>query len=225
MADTLFHRLKSAVRADWSAYVDHAFVRGLEDGSLPKPAFRHYLIQDYLFLVQFARAYALAAYKADTVADLRAAAAMVSAILDTEINLHLEYCGEWGLNEKEVSGTPEDLATTAYTRFVLDRGLAGDLLDLHVALAPCVLGYADIGRALAPAAGAGNPYAKWIETYAGEAYQEVAAAADAQLDALFARRAGEARFESLAATFRQATRLEIAFWEMGLEAAGKETER
>ena len=39
--------------------------------------------------------------------------------------------------------------------------------------------------------------------------------AAAQLDRLGATRGAEARFESLAATFAQATRLEIAFWEMG----------
>ena len=53
---------------DWLAYVDHGFVRGLADGSLPEPSFRHYLVQDYLFLIHFARAYALAAYKGETVA-------------------------------------------------------------------------------------------------------------------------------------------------------------
>ncbi len=52
---------------DWLAYVDHEFVRGLADGSLPEPSFRHYLVQDYLFLIHFARAYALAAYKLELV--------------------------------------------------------------------------------------------------------------------------------------------------------------
>src|SRR5690606_16656978 len=79
---SLFDRLKSAAADDWNAYVDHAFVRGLGDGSLPQAAFRNYLVQDYLFLVQFARAHALAAYKSRTLADMRAAREGLAAILD-----------------------------------------------------------------------------------------------------------------------------------------------
>jgi thiaminase/transcriptional activator TenA len=66
-------RLRAANVSDWAAYTQHAFVRGLADGSLPEPAFRHYLVQDYLFLIHFARAYALAGYKAETLADIRMA--------------------------------------------------------------------------------------------------------------------------------------------------------
>ena len=65
--------LLAALRVDcseWMAYIDHEFVRRLADGSLPEAAFRHYLIQDYLFLKHFARAYALAAYKGETLDEI-----------------------------------------------------------------------------------------------------------------------------------------------------------
>ena len=78
----LFGRLRRDAGEDWTRYVDHPFVRALGDGTLPKPAFQHYLKQDYLFLIQFARAYALAGYKSATLAELRAAAASVSARCD-----------------------------------------------------------------------------------------------------------------------------------------------
>ena len=110
-------------------------------------------------------------------------------------------------------------ATIAYTRFVLERGLAGDLLDLQTALAPCIVGYAEIGRELAgdPATRLdGNPYRVWIETYAAADFQQVAADHERQMQTLAARAGGDARFASLRQTFRQATRLETAFWEMGL---------
>ena len=42
----------------------------------------------------------------------------------------------------------EALETMAYTRFVLQRGLAGDLLYLQVALAPCLVGYGESGERL-----------------------------------------------------------------------------
>ena len=54
------------------------------------------------------------------------------------------------ISPDDIETAREHQATVAYTRFVLDCGAAGDLLDLHVALAPCVIGYAEIGRSLAP---------------------------------------------------------------------------
>jgi thiaminase/transcriptional activator TenA len=218
---TLFARLRDAAAPHWDAYSGHRFVRGLADGTLPEAAFRHYLTQDYLFLIQFARAYALAAFKADTVEDMRAASAVLSAIVDVEMDLHVEFCAEWGLSEDAMAGVPEDMATTAYTRYVLDCGMRGDVLDLMAALVPCVVGYAEIGRALDedPATRrAGNPYTRWIAMYASDDYLRVARDAVDQLDRLAERLGGEARFATLSRVFTQATRLEIAFWDMGWAA-------
>jgi len=215
---SLFARLVAACGEDWPAYTGHPFVRGLADGSLAEASFRHYLAQDYLFLIHLARAYALAAYKADTLAEIKTSAAAVAVIVDIEMQLHVGFCARWGLDPAELERTPEAAATMAYTRYVLERGQAGDLLDLHVALAPCVIGYAEIGAALAAAQpeAAANPYCGWIETYAGDDYQRLARDAVATLDRLEAARAGPGRFESLARTFREATRLEARFWDMGL---------
>jgi thiaminase/transcriptional activator TenA len=218
----LFQQLKEACADEWRAYTHHAFVRGLGDGSLPETCFRHYLTQDYLFLVHFARAYGLAAFKAESLEDVRAAAGGLAAIVDREMALHVSYCEEWGLSEAAMAASAEAQETIAYTRYVLERGLAGDLLDLQVALAPCIIGYAEIGRALAGSGSAratGNRYQRWIETYAHPDYQETAAAHARHMDRLMDRRGGAGRLASLITTFRQATRLETAFWEMGLKAA------
>ena len=124
----LFARLKATCPAAWEDYVRHPFVRGLGDGTLPEAAFRYYLGQDYLFLMHFARAYALALYKSDTLEDMRQAAGGVAAILDTEIGLHVGYCAGWGLDEASMAALPEDPGCMAYTRFVLVDD-AGDLLN------------------------------------------------------------------------------------------------
>lgn len=216
----IFDRLKAAAAADWRTYVDHDLVRQMGAGTLPQAAFRTYLVQDYLFLIQFARAYALATYKSRTLADMKAAQAGLAAILD-EMDLHVRLCGRWGLSPQDIETAPEHQATVAYTRFVLDCGAAGDLLDLHVALAPCVIGYAEIGRNLAPNgidALGDHPYREWIAEYAGEAYQGVAGKARRHLDDLAARAMTERRFNELAASFGKASRLEAAFWQMGLDA-------
>ncbi|HAT36143.1 MAG TPA: thiaminase II [Rhodospirillaceae bacterium] len=217
-----FDRLKQACPDAWEGYIRHPFVCGLGSGELPEAAFRHYLCQDYVFLIHFSRAYALAAYKADTLDEIRQAAETVSALAGHEMQLHIGYCKKWGIDEAALAATPEAPANLAYTRFVLERGQAGDLLDLQVALAPCVIGYAEIGKWLASDAAtqqSGNPYGDWIEMYAGTEYQEVAAESISALDRLAAARGGDARFEALADTFRIATELEIGFWQMGLDAA------
>ncbi len=222
MSDNLFDRLKAACHEDWQAYTGHDFVRQLASGSLAEASFRHYLGQDYLFLIHFARAYALAAYKTTDLTEMRSAVASLDGILNTEMALHIEYCQGWGLDEAAMTALPEAKATMAYTRFVLESGMAGDSLDLYAALAPCVIGYGEIGAALRgdpDTVLTGNPYASWIEMYASDDYQEVAQGAIAQLDGLAAQRLTPARFEALARTFRQATRLEADFWQMGLTLA------
>jgi len=218
----LFARLKAAAAEQWECYVQHDFVRMLGEGSLPEPAFRFFLMQDYLYLIQYARAHALAAYKARTLADIRAAKDALAALVDVEIHLHLRMCKRWGLEAADVEATPEHPATVAYTRYMLDVGMSGDLLDLHVALIPCTLGYAEIGRRLAPngvqALDPEHPYREWIGEYGGDAFQQMAAESRVRLDALAQRYSGEQRLDELAHIFATAARLEADFWQMGLDS-------
>lgn len=219
----LFDRLRAARPDDWRAYVAHPFVDGLGDGTLPAAAFQSYLVQDYLFLIQFARAYALAIYKSRTLDEMRTALSGVKAILDTEMDLHVRLCAGWGLGPSELERAPEGRATIAYTRFVLDCGQRGDLLDLYVALAPCVVGYAEIAAALARRPGGvseSNPYRDWILEYSGPLYQEVARSARANLDRLARLALTEARFDDLAEIFGRASRLEADFWSQGFDVLG-----
>jgi thiaminase/transcriptional activator TenA len=216
----LFPRLVRASEANWRAYVGHEFVLQLAAGVLPEPCFRRYLIQDYLFLIHFARAWGLAIYKSDTLSEMRRAQRLVAATLDVEIGLHIDYCRGWGLSEGEMAAAPEAPETIAYTRFVLDRGVAGDRLDLETALAPCIVGYGVIAleRMADPATRLDqNRYREWLQMYAGAEYQTLAREAEAALDDQFIRRGGDGRFASLAANFSLAARLEAGFWQMGLE--------
>jgi thiaminase/transcriptional activator TenA len=221
MAEGLFRRLAAAAAEPWRLYTGHEFVALLAAGTLSQACFRRYLVQDYLFLLHFARAWGLAIYKSDTLAEMRRAQSLVAATLDVEIGLHIDYCRSWGLSEAVMAAEPEAIATIAYTRFVIDRGLAGDRLDLETALAPCIVGYAVIAaeRMADPATRLdGNPYRAWLEMYAEPEYQSLARDAEAALDEQSARRGGDQRFPSLAATFATAARLEADFWQMGLDA-------
>jgi len=216
----LFRNLHAAAGQDWEAYIWHPFVRGLADGTLPLPCFQRYLVQDFLFLIQFARAKALAVVKAESLEAMRSKAASTLAIID-EMKLHLGYCAQWGLSEADVRATVEAPETVAYTRWVLDRGLAGDILDLEIALAPCTVGYGEIALRIEnhPSRNrVNNPYESWIATYAADSYQAIARGAAARLDALGVSHGGEARFKSLSHDFAEAARLEARFWQMGLNA-------
>jgi len=151
---------------------------------------------------------------------MRAAHASVAAILDVEMDLHVRLCGRWGLTPDRLEAAPERQATVAYTRFVLDCGMSGDLLDLHVALAPCVIGYAEIARRLAASLGPSltkHPYREWIGEYAGDAYQTVAQTARDQLARLAAKSMTVERFPDLCGIFAKASRLEADFWQMALD--------
>ncbi len=214
-----FQDLKAAHAAEWQAYVQHEFVRQLGAGTLDMACFRHYLKQDYLFLLHFSRAHALAIYKSRNMADLRHALEGLDTIVHTELQLHIDYCREWGISEDDLAHLPEARANMAYTRYVLDAGNSGDLLDMHVALAPCLVGYGEVADFLngAPATVRdGNPYDKWIAMYESDAFQQAVRAEVEWLDRHLAG-VGRERFAELAGIFRDATRLEIGFWQMGLD--------
>ena len=218
----LFETLKDRCAAEWEAYTRHDFVERLGAGTLPLPVFQDYLIQDFHFLVQFTRANALATYKSRTLADLKAAHAATGAIL-AETELHLTLTERWGIPRAELEAAAEKQATVAYTRYVLDCGMSGDLLDLSVALAPCTIGYAEIGAALEPrlAEHGEHPYTEWIGEYSGEEFTAASRAAIAQLDALSGGELSDRRLDELTEVFRTATRLEADFWQQALDACNK----
>ena len=219
---TTFNAWQASCPDVWDAYTRHAFVDGLQTGELPRAAYLHYLIQDYIFLVHFARAWSLAVVKAETVEEMKTCAATVDALVNHEMGLHVSTCQAAGIAEETLFEAEEEVANLAYTRFVMDAGLQGDFLDLMAALAPCVFGYAEIGLRLRESADPQTPYADWIATYADPGYQAVTVAAGQMLDKAVARRLGDdptrtPSWPLLERRFAKATQLEVGFWDMGLQ--------
>lgn len=218
---TAFRLWRERAGPVWDAYTRHAFVAGLADGSLPRESFLHYLRQDYVFLIHFSRAWALAVVKAETLDEMRAAAETVRVLLLEEMQLHVRTCAEAGISEAELEATAERAENLAYTRFVLEAGYSGDFLDLLAALAPCVLGYGEIGARLLTEAAPETPYRDWIETYGGTDYQTACVEAGRLIDGALERRFGTGwtglpRWQALCDRFTTASRLEVGFWDMGL---------
>lgn len=162
------------IKPVWKAYTHHPFVNQMGDGTLPVDAFRDYLVQDYLYLTHFARTNALAAYKSSNM-DAIAASARIVLHIETEMNLHLDYCKEFGLTKEDIVKQKESLACVAYSRYVLDIGQSQDWLALQMSLAPCLLGYGVAAKRLAAQyanSHEGNKYWKWIQNYVADDYQE-----------------------------------------------------
>jgi len=217
----VFAAWRDAAGDDWTAYIDHEFVRGLGDGSLSRASFIHYLVQDYVYLRHFARAWALAVVKANSRDEMRIAAATVDALVNRELPLHVGICAEEGITEDALFAAEEAPENLAYTRFVLDAGHSGDFLDLMAVLAPCVMGYGEIGTRLAANAATDTPYRQWIETYGGHDYQEVCHRVGRLIEQAAQDRLGaipqkNQRWRHLSRQFRTATKLEVGFWQMGL---------
>ncbi|WP_171132603.1 MULTISPECIES: thiaminase II [unclassified Ruegeria] len=215
-----FALMRDAVPGPWREYTHHAFVEGLKDGTLPRAAFLHYLRQDYVFLIHFSRAWALAVVKSETHSEMLAAVGTVNALITEEMQLHIGVCEAAGISQEELFSTAERAENLAYTRFVLEAGYSGDLLDLLAALAPCVMGYGEIGARL-KAEATSDTYADWINAYAGDEYQGACQAVGELLDQALTRRLGanfhaSPRWDRLCQTFRTATELEVNFWQMGL---------
>lgn len=220
----VFSALREGCGDEWNAYTHHDFVERLGDGSLPIASFEHYLIQDYVFLIHFARAWSLGVIKAETRDEMKICASTVDALINHEMSLHVKTCAARGIDEAALFAAKEDVANLAYTRYVMDAGLQGDFLDLIAALAPCCFGYGEIGLRLAGAEARSTHYADWIDTYAGDDYQRVMISIGEMFDAAVFRRLGpdfqtSPRWARLQTRFTTATELEVGFWEMGLRGA------
>ena len=124
-------------------------------------------------------AQALAAAKAETLNEMAAASATVHALVHVEMPLHVETCARQGIDRATLEATAEAPGNLAYTRYVLEAGYSGDFLDLMAALAPCVLGYGEIGLSLR---GNDGPYADWCAVYGGKDYQALCRDVGALID-------------------------------------------
>lgn len=159
----------------WKSILDHPFVRGIGDGTLPRDRFEFYLKQDYVYLVDFSRVFALAAAKSASLSDMGTFATLLNLTLNTEMELHRKTCAAFGIPAEALEETRKGLITSAYTDFLLRTCYEGDLSDILAVLVPCACGYVEIAKELK---GRGLPddrfYRDWIETYASAEFEEFA---------------------------------------------------
>ena len=218
----VFNLLKEKNLKNWLLYTKHDFVSLLSSDSLEEKCFLNYLIQDYLFLIQFSKAWSLAVLKSDTLEEMKIAANTVNDLINFEMELHIKLCGSYNISKNDLESANEENENIAYTRYVLELGYSGDFLDLLSALAPCVLGYGEIGMNGKSLKIKSPMYQKWIDTYSSDEYQDVCKNVANLIDQAFLLRLGSDyvntyKWNKVNKIFNKATLLEIDFWNMALK--------
>ena len=194
----------------------------MSNDTLKEEKFLNYLIQDYLFLIQFSKAWSLAILKSDNLEEMKIAASTVNDLINFEMELHITLCANYGISISDLENADEENANIAYTRYVLELGYSGDFLDLLSALAPCVLGYGEIGLNCQNSNPKTLMYKKWIETYSSIEYQDVCKNVSGLIDKAFLLRLGTNfentyKWKKVNQIFKKATLLEVDFWNMAIK--------
>jgi len=211
---------RQAAHAIWEANAAHPFVRGIGDGTLSEERYRFYLAQDYVYLIDFSRFFAVAAAKAPSLAPMERFAKLLDEALHCEMDPHRGLRAEFGISRHELERTRPSPTCLAYTSYLLRMAYEGEAGMLLAALLPCSWGYGEIGLRLR---GKGLPpvahYAKWIETYASAGYQEIVEWLRTLFDEVLGDLGGMQR-SRLQEIFDTSSRWEYLFWEMAWKMEG-----
>src|SRR4030043_301560 len=94
---TFYQEMRKKSDRLWNAIFQHPFVKGIGDGTLTRDRFEFYLKQDYVYLIDFSRVFALACAKSRTLPDMGTFAALLYATLNMEMELHRKTCAAFGI--------------------------------------------------------------------------------------------------------------------------------
>ena len=218
MGTSVSYRLHDAAAPIWEACLKHPFVTGIGDGTLDVEKFQHFMLQDYLYLFDYARVFALGVVKARDPELMRAFAANVDAILGGEMKIHRAYMKRLGITEEQVFAVKPALDNLSYTNYMLSVASAGGPMEIVAAILACSWSYAEIGQALAAIPGAAEHpfYGEWIRGYASEEYAATNQALIELMDELAAS-ATEEQLAYLTDVFVNCSRYELGFWDMAWE--------
>lgn len=207
--------LYEEVKEIWDGYLTHPFVTGIGDGTLPLEKFRFYMIQDYLYLYDYCKVFALGIVKAQDPELMRFFADFVHSTLNGEMTIHRSYLARLGYDIAGIEQEEKALTNLSYTHYMLAIGQNEGLAELLVSILSCAVSYEHIGKHLAAIPGAADHpfYGEWIRGYASEEY----AAGNVRLNDMVDR-LGEGlsreRIDRLKEIYRNCSRYEMMFWDM-----------
>ncbi len=185
------------------------FNTGLAAGTLPRETFQFYIIQDALYLDQYARTLAIAAARGPDAATLREFGRYAVDAIAVEQALHEQYLREFPASLANAEASPECLG---YTSFLLATAYHEPWEVLLAALLPCFWLYWDVGTTIARHAAPDNPYRAWIDTYADEGFGTAVRAVIATTDRAAEAASAEVR-DRMAAAFIRSCQYEWLFWD------------
>src|SRR5665213_465325 len=131
---------------------DLKFNTELADGSLSRARFQGYVIQDALYLGQYARVLAMAGVKGPDGATLHAFASSALEAVAVEQALHERYLREFGIDPARLAEAEPSPDCLGYTSFLLATAYHDPWEVLVAALLPCFWVYWDVGSAIAKTA-------------------------------------------------------------------------
>ena len=202
----------------WHAQHAHPFIRGLADGTLSAQRFGFFIRQDYLYLVDYGRALALAAARAPRLELMTRFSELADATLRTEMELHRQYAARWGISREALEAGRPQPTTRAYANFLLRTATLGEFGELIAAILPCMWGYSELGQRLAEGPRPAHPlYAEWIDTYASDEFAELADWCRQAFDEIAAV-SGDATRAAMVEAFVVCSEYELAFWEAAWQA-------
>lgn len=198
----------------YRAIQQHPFVKGLSDGSLSRECFRFYVLQDALYLREYARALSLAAARAPREDWLVMFNEHAAGALKVERSLHESFFRDFGLGEKEISTAYPAPTNLAYTSYLLAVAYGAPFHEAIAALLPCYWIYWEIGKKLERSGSPDPLYRRWIATYASREFGGLVEAVTEATDEVAAP-LRKPQLDSMRRHFMTTSRYEWMFWEMG----------
>jgi len=160
-------RLRKVAAPILQAQLDHPFIRGLNDGTLPLDRFQHYMIQDTLYIAEYARAMAWVAPLMPDVKDLLAMLDGARQTFETEEMLKQHYFEQFGITMEDALGVESAPTCKAYIDHLFRYTRNGTLAEGMAAILPCAWVYLEIGCTLTREREIADdhPYKPWLMTY------------------------------------------------------------
>jgi thiaminase/transcriptional activator TenA len=208
-------RLLQNLEPIWRKNHSHPFVLEMGNGTLDKEKFRFYMIQDYLYLIDYAKLFAIGALKAADLETMGKFSALLHSTLQEEMSLHRSYAEKFGISVEELENAEPSPTTLAYTHYMLHKAQSGTLAELVAALLPCMWSYWEIGKELSrnPGASSHELYGEWISMYSSDEFGSLAKWCIDLLNELTEGKS-EIELNELEEIFLNTTRFEYMFWDM-----------
>ncbi|HEU5361315.1 MAG TPA: thiaminase II [Candidatus Deferrimicrobiaceae bacterium] len=217
---TAYDEMRKKADPLWQAIFGHPFVTGIGDGSLSRDRFEFFLKQDYVYLIDFSRVFALACAKSRHLRDMEAFAKLLSATLSLEMELHRKTCAAFGISAEDLEKTERSMVTSAYTDLLVRTCYEGGITDILAVLLPCACGYAEIGQRLKSRGVPENPfYREWIDTYSSREFCDLSDWLIGKMND-FGAGAAEAHMERWYRLYESSTRFEYLFFDMSWKKEG-----